>query len=104
MDPTRRDFFKNLGAKGAGITASVVAPAITYTQQFSEEIEKVSSRLNEQIKDATNEIHDQVRGVSERVDASALMMGYQQTQINLIFLLLLLSFAVDGGIVLSWLV
>jgi len=31
------------------------------------------------------------------------MMSYQQAQINLIFLLLILSFAIDGGMTLFWL-
>ena len=98
MDQSRRDFFRNLGVKSAGITAST----ITYTQ-FREEIDKVASNLNKRIIETTSEMNDQVRSVTDRMDASALMMSYQQAQINLIFLLLILSFAIDGGMTLFWL-
>ena len=102
MDQSRRDFFRNLGVKSAGITASIITPTITYTQ-FREEIDKVASNLNKRIIETTSEMNDQVRSVTDRMDASALMLSFQQAQINLIFLLLILSFAIDGGMTLFWL-
>ncbi len=34
MDNNRRDFFRNLGSKSAGLAAGVVAPAMVYMDSF----------------------------------------------------------------------
>lgn len=103
MDRTRRDFFRNLGAKTAGVAATVITPTLAHAEQFSEQIGKVAADLGEKITESTSELGEQIRGVSNRIDASALMMSYQQAQIHLIFLLLLISFAIDGGMTFFWL-
>lgn len=103
MDRTRRDFFRNLGAKTAGVTAAVITPALAHTEQFREEVGKLSSDLNERITETASQATEQIREVTNRIDASALMMSYQQAQIHLIFLLLLISFTIDGGMSLFWL-
>jgi len=81
MDQTRRDFFRDLGAKTAGVAATVITPTLAHAEQLGE----------------------QIREVSSRIDASALMLSYQQTQIHLLFLLLVVSFAIDGGMTFFWL-
>ena len=103
MDRTRRDFFRNFGAKTAGVAATVITPTLAHAEQFSEQIGKVAADLGEKITESTSELGEQIRGVSNRIDASALMMSYQQAQIHLIFLLLLISFAIDGGMTFFWL-
>jgi len=81
MDQTRRDFFRDLGAKTAGVAATVITPTLAHAEQLGE----------------------QIREVSSRIDASALMLSYQQAQIHLLFLLLVVSFAIDGGMTFFWL-
>jgi len=103
MDQTRRDFFRDLGAKTAGVAATVITPTLAHAEQFSEQIGKVAADLGEKITESTSELGEQIREASNRIDASALMMSYQQAQIHLIFLLLLISFAIDGGMTFFWL-
>jgi len=103
MDQTRRDFFRDLGAKTAGVAATVITPTLAHAEQFSEQIGQVTAELSEKIKESSSELGEQIREASNRIDASALMMSYQQAQIHLIFLLLLISFAIDGGMTFFWL-
>ena len=113
MNQDRRDFFRNIGTKTAGIAASVATPAIAHTAALSEQIgnattelnhklSEATSRLNEQVTSAVSEVGEQVSGLSNRIDTSALMLSYQQVQINIIFMLLVLSFAIDGGMSFFW--
>ena len=115
MHQSRRDFFRNLGTKTASTAASMVAPAMLHAEALSEQIhatakdlnDKINesaAELNEKIKETTSEIKDQMHGLGNRIDSSALLLSYQQAQIHLIFLLLVLSFAIDGGMTLFWLI
>jgi len=103
MDQTRRDFFRDIGAKTAGVAATVITPTLNYAGQFDEQISKISTDLTERITETAAELREQLHGVTGRIDASALMLSYQQVQIHLLFLLLALSFAIDGGMTLFWL-
>jgi hypothetical protein len=113
MNRDRRDFFRNIGAKTVGIAASVAAPAALQTEalskQFreasaalSEKITSTSSELSQRLSEAAAETTEQIRGLTDRIDTSALAMSYQQVQINIIFMLLILSFAIDGGMAFFW--
>ena len=113
MNQDRRDFFRNIGTKTAGIAVSIATPAIAHTAALSEQIgnattelnhklSEATSRLNKQVTSAVSEIGEQVSGLSNRIDTSALMLSYQQIQINIIFMLLILSFAIDGGMSFFW--
>ncbi|MBT3966076.1 MAG: hypothetical protein HOF48_00820 [Gammaproteobacteria bacterium] len=113
MNQDRRDFFRNIGTKTAGAVASVAAPAAIHAESLSNQIREASSsltekltntatELNEQLSNAATETQKQVRGLTNRIDTSALMLSYQQVQINIIFMLLILSFAIDGGMSFFW--
>ena len=108
VNQDRRDFFRNIGTKTAGIAVSVATPAIVHTAAFSEQIGSATTELNHKLSEATtklnqqvtslaSEVGDQVSGLRNKIDTSALMLSYQQIQLNIIFMLLLISFAIDGG-------
>jgi len=103
MDSGRRNFFKNMGSKAAGIAAASIPAAISQID-FREEIKNLSDSMNAQYAKATAAIETGYQQVSNRIDAAAMTQAYQQAQIHLIFLLLLISFAIDGGMTLTWLV
>jgi hypothetical protein len=69
---------------------------------LNHKLSEATSRLNEQVTSAVSEVGEQVSGLSNRIDTSALMLSYQQIQINIIFMLLILSFAIDGGMSFFW--
>ncbi|MBT3952084.1 MAG: hypothetical protein HOF36_13560 [Candidatus Marinimicrobia bacterium] len=69
---------------------------------MNHKLSEATSRLNEQVTSAVSEVGEQVSGLSNRIDTSALMLSYQQIQINIIFMLLILSFAIDGGMSFFW--
>jgi len=101
MDQTRRDFFRDLGAKTAGVAATVITPTLAHAEQLGEQMGQVTTELSEKIKESSSELGEQIRGVTNRIDVSALILSYQQAQIHLIFLLLVISFAIDGGMTYS---
>lgn len=103
MDKTRREFFRNIGTRSAAVAATVITPTLAHAEQFGEQINKISSDLSEKITESSSELGEQIRGVASRIDASALMLSYQQAQIHLLFLLLVISFAIDGGMTFFWL-
>lgn len=113
MNQDRRDFFRNLGAKSAGIAASIAAPAALHAEALSQQIRESSKELyaklsetagelSERVSETTAEVNEQIRGVTSRIDTFALLLSYQQVQIHLIFLLLVISFAIDGGMTFFW--
>ena len=113
MNQGRRDFFRNIGTKTAGIAASIATPAALHTETLSKQLREASAELGEKLSSTTSEINErlsnaatetseQIRGISDRIDTSALVMSYQQIQINIIFMLLVLSFAIDGGMGFFW--
>jgi len=114
MNQTRRDFFRNLGTKSAGAAASIAAPALLHAEALTEQIHATAkdlnnkinenaAELNGKIKETTSEIKDQVHELGVRLDTTALLLSYRQAQIHLIFLLLVISFAIDGGMAFFWL-
>ena len=113
MNQDRRDFFRNLGTKTAAAAASVAVPAAVHAEVLSNQIRESSdelraklsdtaSEINERISETAGEAREQIRGVTDRIDTAALVAGYQQAQINLLFMLIALSFAIDGGMALFW--
>jgi len=113
MNQSRRNFFRNLGTKTAGAAASMAAPAMLHAEALTEQIHATAkdlnnkinesaAELNERLRETTSEIKEQMNGLGNRIDASALLLSYQQAQIHLIFLLLVLSFAIDGGMTFFW--
>ena len=104
MDGERRDFFKNLGSKSAGIAACAVAPTMVQLSSLSDEIRKLGSQLNEKLNRSTAELTDQLAILNNRLDTAVRTMTYQQMQLYFIFLLLLISFAIDAGMTAAWVV
>ena len=97
MDKNRRDFFRNLGSKSAVLAAGAVAPAIVYMDSFKIELDTLSRELNQKLAKSTDELKAQIHSLNYRLDRAALTMTYQQAQICFIFVLLLISFAIDAG-------
>ena len=97
MDQKRRDFFRNLGSKSVVLAVGAVAPAIVYMDSFKIEIDALSRELNQKLARTTDELISQIQRLNNRLDRAALTMTYQQAQICFIFLLLLVSFAIDAG-------
>ncbi|MBT8449683.1 MAG: hypothetical protein KJO69_08335 [Gammaproteobacteria bacterium] len=103
MDSKRRDFLRNLGAKTAVAAAAVATPAMDYAASFKEELGRVSDEFQQKLSSTTADLGDRITHLGNRVDAAAINLTYQQAQLNLIFLLLVISFAIDGGMSLAWL-
>ena len=104
MDSKRRDFFRDIGSKTAGIAACAVAPTMVQLSSLSDEIKKLGSEFNQKLNQSAVEFAEQLGRIDYRLDKAALTMTYQQMQLHLIFLLLLISFAIDGGFTLFWVV
>jgi hypothetical protein len=104
MDSKRRDFFCNLGSKTAGIAACAVAPTMVQLSSLSDEIKKLNSQFNQKLSQTTAEIVNQLGGLNNRLDKAILTMTYQQMQLHFIFLLMVISFLIDGGMTLLWVI
>ena len=103
MDNKRREFLKNFGRKTAGATAALTVPAMAYANQFADDLKHLSGEFQHKLNETSQVLGDKISHVSNRLDGAALTMAYQQAQLHLIFLLLLISFAIDGGMTLTWL-
>ena len=113
MNHDRRDFFRNIGTKTVAAAASVAAPAALHAEalsdqikqssrEFSDKLSKTADELNARVTEATSEATKQIQGVTSRINSAALVSAYQQAQINILFILIVLSFAIDGGMTLFW--
>ena len=97
MDIKRRNFFRDLGGKTAVMAAGAVAPAMVYMDSFKIEIDALSREFNHKLAKSTDELISQIHSLNSRLDKAAFTMTYQQAQICFIFLLLLVSYVIDGG-------
>ena len=97
MDHKRRDFFRNLGSKSVGLAAGAVAPTMLYIDSLKAEIKSASQELHQKLAKSTDELKALIHSLNNRLDRTAITMTYQQAQICFIFLLLLVSFAIDAG-------
>lgn len=102
MDIKRRDFFSNFGRKTAAVAVGAATPAPVNLNTLSEELKALSKELNGKIGSVSAEVKEQIQSVHNRLDGAALTMSYLQMQLCFIFLLLVLSFAVDAGITAIW--
>ena len=100
MNTNRRDFLRNLGSKAAGAAATVVTPVMAY--DFSHELKRLSGQFNQKLDKVSDLIGAKTEQLSNRIDSVALTQTYQQTMIHLIFLLLIISYVIDGGMT-TWL-
>jgi len=104
MDIKRRDFFKKFGSKTAAVAAGVAAPALVHLDLLSDGLTALSKDLNNKLGLVSAEVKEQIQLLHNRLDGAALTMSYQQLQLYFIFLLLVLSFAIDAGMTAIWLV
>ena len=103
MDKNRRHFFKDIGNKTVGLAAGAAAPALVHLNSLNDELKALSKDLNAKLGKVSVEVKGQVQALHNRLDGAALTLSYQQMQLTLIFLLLILSFAIDAGMTSIWL-
>jgi len=103
MDMNRRAFFSNMARKTASVAASASVPALMHINSLSDKMKILSKDLNGKLGSVSAEMKEQVQSLHNRLDGAALTMSYQQMQLYFIFLLLILSFAIDAGITTIWL-
>ena len=99
----RRDFFSNMGRKTAAVAAGVATPALVHLNSLSDELKAMSKDLKGKLGFVSAEVKEQVQSLHNRLDGAAMTLTYQQIQLHLIFLLLILSFAIDAGFTTTWL-
>lgn len=101
MDNNRRNFFRKITENAAFAAVSVTAPALAYAGDFSAEMKKLSDNLNQKLSSRTEALGQRISDLGNRVDAASINQAYLQAQLHLIFLLLVISFLIDGGLSLS---
>ena len=74
MDNKRRDFFRHIGSKTAGIAACAVAPTIVQLSSLSDEIRKLGSEFNQKLSQSAAEIAEQLGRIDYRLDKAAMTM------------------------------
>ena len=99
----RRHFFKDFGAKAATVAASTASSGVVYANSFGEEFKLLAQEFNQKLAKSASDLGGQVSQLSNRLDGAALTLTYQQMQLYLIFLLLVISFAIDAGMTGVWL-
>lgn len=92
----RRDFIRRLGqaatmASSAGTAAAGAFSAATDAWKVT------SKQLHSRIDKLTNQIQAFEAQMSGRMNELALDLEYQRWMLRIIFLLLIISFAIDGG-------
>ena len=85
-----------VGAVNAATTAS--ASFTTLNESFKPEFDEMFSVFKKQMDTASNMVTNQFSQLSQRVDAASLKLAHQQIQLYIIFMLLVVSFVIDGGI------
>lgn len=75
MDNKSRDFFSNFGMKTATVAVGAAA-----------------------------EVKEQIHSLHNRQDGAVLTLSYQQIQLYFIFLLLVISLAIDAGMTAIWVI
>lgn len=114
MDSSRREFFRNFGDKTVTATVSVMIPSVMQAVENSSDFEKYSAQINTKINDLAGEYSEKMNKTKSdlarrigllnlRLHASDLCLAKQQLQLHIIFLLLLVSFAIDAGMSITWL-
>jgi hypothetical protein len=102
MDKKRRDFFSRFGSNAAAVATGAAVPALIHLNSLSEELRALGRGLDDKLGAASTEMKAQVQSLHNRLDGAALTMSYQQMQLCFIFLLLVLSFAIDAGATAIW--
>jgi hypothetical protein len=102
MELKRRAFFKDFGSKTVGLAAGAAAPALVQLNSLGDEFRTLSQQLNSKLARASAEVKEQVQSIHNRLDGAALKLSYQQLQLYFIFLLLIISFAIDAGMTTVW--
>jgi hypothetical protein len=101
----RRDFIRGLGqavtmASTAGAAASGVFTAATGSAADAWKI--TSNQLHSRMDKLSNQIQTFEAQMSGRMNELTLDIEYQRWMMRIIFLLLIISFAIDGGMALAF--
>ena len=97
MTKDRREFFRSIARKSAGL-AACAAPSIMTSIDFYREIKALGANLNKKLIENTSRINERMNKLSGQLDTVMLRLEYQQFQLIFIFLLLVVSFAMDFGL------
>ena len=104
MDIKRRDFFSEMGKKASVVAVGVVAPTLMHLNALNDEFKAFSEEMNGKLGSVTAEVKEQLHSLNNRLDGTALKLSYQQLQLYLIFMLLVLSFCIDAGMTAVWVI
>ena len=88
----------------AAAAAAVAAPALVNLNSLSDEFKAFSMEMNGKLGLVAAEVKQQLHGLNNRLDSTALKLYYQQVQLYFIFLLLALSFGIDAGMTAAWVI
>ena len=102
LDKKRREFFSSVGKRTAAVAAGVTTPALVHLNSLSSDLKALSKELNGKLGLLSADVKEQLQGLHNRLDGATLTMSYQQMQLYFIFLLLVLSFAIDAGMTTMW--
>jgi hypothetical protein len=104
LDINRRNFFSKVGKNASLSAAAVAAPALVNLNSLSDEFKAFSMEMNGKLGLVAAEVKQQLHGLNNRLDSTALKLYYQQVQLYFIFLLLALSFGIDAGMTAAWVI
>ena len=94
----RRDFLNNFRNKATQTAAVLASPAIIHATNYSNTLKQITDGFSHNLESTKVSIEKNYSRLNNRIDAAALSTAYQQVQLYFIFLLLVISFALDGGI------
>lgn len=83
----------------AAVAVGAATPALIHLNSLSDELKDLSKEMNGKLGLVSAEVKEQIQSVHNRLDGAALTMSYQQMQLYFIFLLLVLSFAIDTDMI-----
>ena len=109
MNQPRRQFFSSMGASALSVpTLAGLAMANQAVCQCGDAIKKeclaITQGITEELNKVTSAMTQQSAVLNQRMNLVEMQMWGQKAKLQLVFLLLLLSFCIDGGLMLSALV
>lgn len=103
----RRDFLSSISALPAsaiGATAAAADTVIDYSRDAGDalmaEVEQRLEHLSQQFSELTGRLSNRLDGTTLQLNLLTGQLAAQQAMLKLLFLLVLLSFVIDGGMAL----
>ena len=93
----RRNFFKAVGAGAVNAATTASASFVSLNESFKPELDAIYSDLKKQLGQTSKKVAGQLSVIGQRVDAASMQLAHQQMQLYIIFMLLVVSFVIDGG-------